>query len=211
MTTTSPAPVDDTGQLVADPRALLGVLSRLHATNDALVVWNRDQTFKILIRNDPTVLDDDTYAVEVAILCDEDEPDGERMARCLQLEHDGYFDEPGVFAIDTLTVRRGDDFVDGDLERARRLLNDVHAYAVCMCGKYLIKDADLTPGDAKLCLACELTARPGDLDADFCPICQEKSFKRHMTATKCCAQHLHAACLETWRAKNETCPLCRHV
>lgn len=205
-------PKDD--DLVQDPKALLGVMARLHATNDALIVWNCDQTFKILVRNDPTADDGpggDSYSVEIAILCDEDEPAGERMAQCLELEHDGFMDEPGVFAIDTVTVRRDADYVDGDLARAAKLLNEVHKYAVCACGKYLIKDADLIAGEAKLCLACQLTARPGDLDLDFCPICMEKAFRRHMTATKCCAQNLHASCLDVWRAKHASCPLCRHV
>ena len=203
----APGPDD----LVQDPQALLAVMVRLHATNDALIVWNCDRAFKILVRNDPTADDGDSYAVEVGILCDEDEPEGERMARCLALEHDGYMEEPGVFAIDTIVVRRGADYVDGDLARAAKLLNDVHAYTVCPCGKYLIKDADLVSGEAKLCLACQLTARPGDLELDFCPICMEKSFRLHMTATGCCGQRLHTGCLDVWRAKHASCPLCRHV
>jgi hypothetical protein len=197
--------------LVQDPQALLSVMCRLHATNDALIVWNCDRAFKILVRNDPTVEDGDSYAVEVAILCDEDEPEGERMARCLELEHDGYMEEPGVFAIDTIVVRRHPDHVRADLRRAAKLLNEVHAYMVCRCGQYLIKDANFLTGEAKLCLACQLTARPGDLELDFCPICMEKTFKRHMTATGCCGQRLHVSCLDVWRAKQQTCPLCRHV
>lgn len=182
-------------------------MQRLHASNDAVVFWNREETFKILIRNDPT--DDDTCTVELAILCDEDEPDGARMLKCLQLEHDGYFDEPGVFSVETLSVRRDATASDSDLLRAVSMINDVYEYVVCKCARYLIKDAHFLSSEPHLCLHCQLTARTGDKDVDFCPICQEKSFARHMETTACCKQRLHKACADVWREKNSLCPLCR--
>jgi hypothetical protein len=193
--------------LISDPLSLLAVLQRLQSSNDAVVFWNREETFKILVRNDPT--DDDTCTVELAILCDEDEPDGARMLKCLQLEHDGYFDEPGVFSVETMSVRRDATASDPDLLRAVSMINDVYEYVVCKCARYLIKDAQFLVGEPHLCLHCQLTARTGDTDVDFCPICQEKSFARHMETTPCCKQRLHKACADVWREKNSLCPLCR--
>jgi hypothetical protein len=192
--------------MISDPLSLLAVLQRLHASNDAVVFWNREETFKILVRNDPT--DDDTCTFELAILCDEDEPDGARMHKCLQLEHDGFFDEPGVFSVETLSVRRDASASDSDLLHAVSVINDVYEYTVCKCGRYLIKDAQFLC-EPHMCLHCQLTSRTGDKDVDFCPICQEKSFARHMETTPCCKQRLHKACADVWREKNSLCPLCR--
>lgn len=193
--------------LIADPLSLLAVVQRLHVSNDAVVFWNREETFKLLVRNDP--VDEETCSFELAILCDEDEPDGARMLKCLQLEHDGFFDEPGVFSVETLCVRRDATASDPDLLRAVGMINDVFEYTVCKCARYLIKDAQFLVGEPHLCLHCQLTARTGDADVDFCPICQEKSFTRHMETTPCCKQRLHTACADVWREKNVLCPLCR--
>jgi hypothetical protein len=190
-------------QLVCDGSALLSTLVRLHAHNDAIIFWNAEESFKILLRNDPVDLE--TYAFDLSILCEEDADDP--LNKMLQTEHDGFFDEPGVFTFETTTVSQSSTADSDDVRTAMTRINDIWAYKICMCGSYLIKD------DGSMCNFCAMTLTPADREVHFCPICHENSIRKHMTRQDCCSQYIHTSCLNTWYAKGDPssamCPLCR--
>lgn len=191
------------GVLVSDGAALLSALVRLHAHNDAIIFWNADESFKILMRNDP--VDSETYAFDLSILCEEDADDP--VNKLLQTEHDGYFDEPGVFTFETLSVSSSSGADADDVRHAMSRINELWAYKICPCGSYLIKDG------GSLCNFCDMTMTPADREVHFCPICHENSIRKHMTRQDCCSQYIHTSCLNTWYAKSGSsggaCPLCR--
>lgn len=188
--------------LVSDGSALLSALVRLHAHNDAIIFWNAEESFKILLRNDPVDLE--TYSFDLSILCEEDADDS--VNKLLQTEHDGYFDEPGVFTFETISVSSSSRADSEDVRHAMNRINELWAYKICPCGAYLIKD------EGSMCNFCEMTLTPADREVHFCPICHENSIQKHMTRQDCCSQYIHTTCLDTWYAKSDSsgvCPLCR--
>lgn len=183
---------------------MLACVLRMHMSNEAVVFWNHTKEFKIMLRNDP--VEADIVAFEVCIVSDEDE-DGGRMAKVLEMEYDGMHDE-GMFVVDTFSydleaVVRSPDVLDD----ARRTLNRVFNFTVCPCGKYFIKDY------ARMCMFCQLTKDSYDAPLHFCAICHEQSSEQLMVRQACCSQMLHRACLALWEVKSpsRSCPLCRHV
>lgn len=185
--------------LVKDPEAVLATLRRMRNTNGAVSFWNADHSIRFMLRNDAEAyelddIDPDAVHADLCIVVDEDDS---LIAKVLELEHDGYFDEPTMFVLESYEVA-------GDAGPVVEKLNEVHKYKVCPCARYLIKD------QADICLFCQLTAAPGACDKQFCPICHDDGIKAHMTTQACCDQPLHLACLATWRDQGKsTCPLCR--
>lgn len=195
--------------LVKDCKSMLACVLRMHAHNDAVIFWNAARDFRMLLRNDPS--DPGTIAFELCIVPDDDEDEDDQgsLARVLQLEHDGYMDDDGLFVVDTFSfamdeVARSPDLLEG----AKACVNRVHAYTLCMCGQHFVKDGATT------CLFCQLTEDPAAPDAGarhFCAICHDTGPPRYMTKQACCSQMLHRACLATWRCTSgdTRCPLCR--
>ncbi len=182
---------------VRDPQAVMATLRRLRNVNDAVSFWNAERTIKFMLRNDADSYEDDdlegTVHADLCIVVDEDDS---LIAKVLELEHDGYYDEPTMFVLESYSIV-------SDPGPLVAKLNEVHKYRICPCGAYLIKD------EAAMCLFCEMTAEP-DASKLFCAICQDQGVRAHMTFQGCCGQPLHKACLASWRdGGKETCPLCR--
>ena len=192
--------------LVKDARSLISTCQRLSVSNDAVVFWNVDNQFKLMLRNDP--IDQDTCGFDISIMTGEDD-DVEDLSSVLALEHDGYFDEPGMFVLETMSFPRDAAPEHADVVKAMDTINRIFGYRLCPCGSYLIKDSLDT--NATICTFCQLTATAAELEPVFCPICQDSTIRKHMTVQTCCNQALHRSCLETWLAKSDCtrCPLCR--
>lgn len=203
--TTAPA-ADDDEVLVRDASSLISTCQRLSASNDAVAFWNVDHKFKLMLRNDP--IDNETLGFDISILAGEDD-DVEDLSAVLALEHDGYFDEPGMFVLETLSFPRDAAPDHPEVLKARDTINRIFGYRLCPCGSYLIKDSQDT--SASICAFCQLTATAEDLEPVFCPICQDSTIRKHMTFQPCCSQALHRSCLDTWMSKSDSlrCPLCR--
>lgn len=198
-----------TDALVKDCQSMLACVLRMHThDNGAIVFWNASRDFRMLLRNDPE--EPGTVAFELCIVHDnDDDDDPDVLTEALQLEHDGYMDEDGMFVVDTFSYAMDELVRSPDLlEDARACVNRVHAYSLCKCGKYFVKDG------AASCLFCQLTEDPVAPDAGarhFCTICHDTGGSRHMVKQACCGQMLHRACLATWRStsRDTRCPLCR--
>jgi hypothetical protein len=191
------------GVLIHDPEALVGVIKRLHATNDGVTFWNHERSFKLMLRNDPSPEAEDSVACELVMVVDEDD---ERMATLMELDGDGYLEEPGTYILDTWTFKLA--HLDAAaVAKVQAAINRVYLTTVCPCGDYLIKD------DATYCVYCHMVGTPEDKTHHFCSICCDSGIRMHMTVMPCCQQCLHETCLRTWRHKSgdERCPFCRQV
>lgn len=192
-------------EVVKDVKCLLACVLRMHLSNEAVVFWNATREFRMMLRNDPD--EPGVLSFELCLAPSDDEEEDEGVSKVLQLEHEGYFDE-GLFVLDSFSYQmdeavRSPELLDGACAR----INQVHAYSICRCSAYFIKDA------AKLCLFCQMSNdAPGGAE-HFCAICHESSIERHMVKKACCGQMLHRACLATWEVKSSDsrCPLCRAV
>ena len=212
--------------MIQDARALLGALRRLQTANDAVIFWNAEGSFKLMLRNDASEAletDPDSMGWDLSIVWDEDEEDDDAntnsmrdVGKVLQLEPDGFLDEPGTFIVDSGSLdlaaaseALGSSDCGGcceDLRKVMAAVNKLHACTVCPCGKYLIKDAEAS------CIVCHMTSAPGDVRSHFCAICQCDGARRHMAQQPCCGQYLHVRCLSGWTgswAGTPVCPLCR--
>lgn len=200
------SPAAESRELVSDPKSFLKALARLHQNNDAILFWNVDDTFRILLRNDP--VETDSYTFDLSILCDDDASEG-WLQKLLQTDHDGYFEEDGVFTFETISVSTESDGSSDDTKHAMEQVNALWRYRVCPCKKYLIKDAE------HICTFCEMTMTEADTVEEFCPICHDTAIRKHMIQQACCSQFMHNACLETWVSKTSDvparCPMCRGV
>lgn len=206
--------------LVKDARCLAAALTRMHAaraepdrqgSSDAVMFWNASRDFLIMLRNsyDEDDEDDDdpdpNLRFEVCIMQPDDEDDA--LVEALELEHDGEREGDGTCVLQTFSVPAAR---PEDLEPAREFINRVHAWELCKCGAYFIKD------DAPLCLFCQMTDDAGDgpgAPDDACAICHERGLARHMRRQACCGASLHRLCLSKWATKSDDarCPLCRAV
>jgi hypothetical protein len=198
--TSKAAPQAPSAALVQDPSTLVAVLKRLRATNDGIVFWNRQRTFRLMLRNDPADLDD-SIACELVLLFDEDD---DAMSSLMELSGEGYQEETGTWVLEQWAFRELDlDSVT--VSKVAEAINRAYLTTVCACSRYLIKD------DGMYCVFCQMTATPADKAAHFCPICHEQGAAMHMARLPCCGQRLHRQCLHTWRQKSrdERCPMCR--
>ena len=204
----------DAGEaVVRDIKRLRSTLRRLQASNDAVMLRNAEGTLKLLLCNDPDMDDEHdsvkTVYADLCIVVDEDEA----IEKALELEPSGYkswHGETSVFVLDSfeVTMEGSDKEVDEELQEVARCINTACRYRICPCGDYLIKDG------ADVCLYCDMTAGPGELEAtEFCAICQDKGCRAHMVLQTCCNQTLHRGCLATWKTRGEgdtdRCPMCR--
>lgn len=180
----------------------LGCLRRLHNHNDAVMFWNHDKDFRIMIRNDPC--DDVTLGFEICIIADEDDD----ICNVLQLsclgpaaycEDDTYVLETYSLSMEEVTAK------PSLLEPALECVNSIFNYSMCPCGDHLIKD------DSAICYYCQLSSSVDDMTQAFCFVCHQTSIKKHMKLLDCCHQYLHRACLEKWEnvAADASCPHCR--
>ena len=192
---------------VSDVKCMLACLLRMHMSNEAVVFWNHSREFKVMIRNDP--VDSETVAFDVCIVYgDEDDETAasQQVPKVLEMEYDGYFDDEGTFVVEDFSYKMDQVVRHPDmLDDARKKINEIHAFRICRCGSYFIKDG------AALCLYCQLTDEKYDSSRHFCAICHEHSIERHMLRQPCCNQMLHRSCLSTWviTSKDTRCPLCR--
>lgn len=200
MSTAAPPPPKPIDCLVVrDSASLLSVLWRLRNANEAVLFYNQDASLKLMLRNDPEDLD--TLACDLCIVADEEDDQTQRM---LELHADGYCEDPTTYVLDTWSFDASKVTV-ADVDKVAAAINEAYLLRVCPCRRYLIKD------DASYCLYCHLTSTPADQQHHFCPICYDDGVRMHMTVMPCCSQPLHRQCLDTWRAKSDSCPLCRQA
>ncbi len=192
------------GPLVRDAGSLAEALRRLMYTNDCVLFYNEQQTLKLMLRNDP--IDSETIAFELCLVVPEDD---DAMLKLVELNNDGYLDDPTTYVIDSWSYPL-EGFGAEQARKAMEAVNGAYELRVCPCGRYLIKDP--TGGDETACVFCTMTAAGPEARAGhYCPICCEQGARMHMVLQPCCQQLLHAGCLATWKAKSEDerCPLCR--
>jgi hypothetical protein len=188
------------GTLIRDPAALCHALRRLHASNDGVVFWNHQRTFKLMLRNDPCD-SDDALACELLMVFDDDDA---AMTAMMELGGDAYMEEPGSYVLEQWGFKL--DALDARaVEKVAAALNRAYLTRVCPCGKYLVRD------DGGHCVFCQMTSTPEDRTKHFCSICCDGGLRMHMDLLPCCQQYLHRHCLATWRRKSgdTRCPLCR--
>ena len=189
--------------LIKDAQQLVACLKTICATNDAIVLYNHDETLKLLIRHDPdAMLEDEEHDLPFELCMVTDERDA-AWTTLIDLEYDGFVDEDGdTFVFDTMVVSPDD---PESITKAVDRINQVYNMALCNCKRYLTRNRQ------PACLFCVLTSTKEDMQLIFCPICQEESARRHMKQQHCCTQWLHPHCLKRWldTDENDTCPLCR--
>ncbi len=186
-------------ELVCDADSLFTALKRLHATNDGVLFWNEQRSLQLMLRNDP--VDAETLSCELVLIF---EVEDEKMQRLLDLTNDGFFDEPGVYVLDSWTFQMNE-FTPHAARKVMDAVNSAYLYRVCPCASYLVKD------DGAICVFCHMTSKAEDRTPHFCSICCEDGMAMHMRRQACCQQHMHSHCLATWLAKSgdDRCPLCR--
>lgn len=204
--------------IIREPDALIPVLQRLKATSAAICMFNADRTFQIMLRsidiemgdddeNRENRNDDDELNFDVCLVKpDEDSVvDDAQWETILQLEYDGYLDgDDMVFVMDEWTLSaRGSD--RKTLLDAVQRINSVYAMSICPCKQYFIKDG----GD--MCPFCQLTSTAADLKPAYCCVCASTMPRKHMVCQPCCAQPIHAHCLQTWQVRSGDlrCPMCQ--
>ena len=197
------------GPLIKEPSHFLSCLRRLHTYNDAVMFYNVDRTFKLMIRNDPDLADENAMACDISIVHDRDNEDAdyaEKWTEILSLEHDGYYDDDSTFVLESFQFAVDELPTSEAVTSAANKINDIYAMTVCPCQRYLIKD-----GHATICTYCLLSSSTQGLRPCFCCVCQESTPQMHMNLQKCCDQYIHNKCLTTWYAKSDQrlCPLCR--
>lgn len=195
-------PITEKQMLVKEPGHFIRCLQRMKQQNTGVMFYNYDQSFKILLRNDPDC-PDGTLGGELCIVyMVDDDPKDEIVQKSIKLEPDGYVDEDGVFVLDSFSF--GCDDISAALDAAARL-NEVYVMSICPCQNYFIKDG------GTMCLFCSLTSSKHDLHPRFCCVCQEASAQMHMLVQPCCSQHIHTSCLATWHhtSGKAQCPMCR--
>lgn len=180
-------------------RAFRGTIRRIHNTNEALMFWNREATFKIMLRSDACT--DEKVGIEVCAVLDDD-----RLRQAFEMECSGYVDEDDVYVFDTFefdaeVLERDEDVVRPAVD----LVNAIFEFTLCQCDRRIIRD------DTKLCLLCHLTSKDEDLVSVFCFVCFETGVKKHFTTLTCCNQAVHTRCLQQWHTSNtqKRCPHCR--
>lgn len=202
-TGTSPPPPETQKpeMLVKEPSHLIAAMDRLRRDNTGIVFRNCDDTFKILLRNDPDA-DAGMVAGDICIVHGEDDPRDEIVRRVIDLDPDGYEDEHGTFVMESFCFPRTD--LEAATETALRL-NLLFASPMCRCQMYLIKDR------RPMCVFCTLTSTSEDLKPHFCCVCQDASPQMHMRLQSCCSQYVHPSCLTKWHTTSgkTQCPMCR--
>lgn len=176
-------------------------LKRVHATNSAVTYFSKDESFKLMIRNDPEGGAGKYMVVDLVIVAPEDE---DRVLDVLELENDGWWDDedPAAFVVESWEFEK--DAPDEDeLTEMMEYVNATYKYTFCPCGKYFIKD------DRDVCVFCDMTASDDDLRKESCPICLSDGYMMHMKKTACCGQIVHRECCKAWTNKSKTCALCR--
>lgn len=189
--------------LIKEPARLLACVQRLYTHNDALMFYNIDRSFKLMLRNDPDNNgEDDVYACDLSIVHDSDD---EHITEILALTPDGYFEDDTTFIIDSFQFKHEEMPTSENVISSMEKINDYYAMTICPCSKNFIKDG------GSICLFCTLTCSSQDLRTRFCCVCQESSLEMHMLLQPCCSQHIHTRCLQQWYTKSDSnrCPMCR--
>lgn len=194
------------GPLVRDADSMAEALRRLMYSNDCVLFYNEQQTLKLMLRNDP--IDAETIAFELCIVVPEDD---DAMLKLVDLNNDGYLDDPTTYVLDSWSYPL-EGFGAEQARKPMEAVNRAYELRVCPCGRYLVKDHGTGPAEATACVFCTMVAAGAEARAEhYCPICCEQGARMHMALQPCCQQLLHSSCLATWHAKSddERCPLCR--
>jgi hypothetical protein len=178
-------------------------LQRIHSTNSGVTYTNEDDTFKLMIRNDPEGGAGKYMVMDLVIVAPEEE---ERVVNALEMENDGWWDDddPSSFIVESWEFDKKTPDED-ELKEMMEYVNATYAYKICPCAKYFIKD------QKEMCFYCELTASEDGIKKATCPICLSDGYMMHMKTTTCCSQIVHHDCARTWSVKGKTgtCALCR--
>ena len=191
---------------LTEREALRRALVRLVDAHDGdpLAFWNRSREFKLAFK---------------VTLCDDDLPDADpakweleasvcvvaeehvQAALDMQPGWEPDEDDEKLCVVTTLGVEMSN---DGDIDELARAQQVAYDMELCPCSEYFVMD-----GHA-YCAFCELRAREADLERAECAICKESALLLHLPPAPCCgARAFHSRCLNTWKATNPICPLCR--
>lgn len=187
-------------KLVEEESSFVKCLARVATDKDAVMFYNESKEFKLMIRHVSQDEGEETGENQFELVVTLDPEREETLAKVLELEHDGYFDDAYSFVVHSFTQL--------EAEEAMALVNETWLWRFCACGKYFIKQ----PGfDA--CLFCEMTMPPpSQTDKHMeCPVCLKSSCSNHMIQQSCCQNFIHSLCIDRWKERNPTCPLCRAV
>jgi hypothetical protein len=181
---------------------LWNVIKRLHAENDGVIFKSKDETFKIMIRNDPEGGAGRFAVVELVIVVDDSEDD---LYDVLELDSNGWWDDEdeSSYIVESWEFDRKEPD-EAELDEMFEYVNKVYNYVFCPCGKYFIKDGK------DLCFFCELTSTEEKLKKFECPICMDEGHEMHSKTMKCCSNKIHINCHKQWYNKgNKKCAICR--
>jgi len=188
--------------LIESNDRLRSALRRVHDANTGVMLTNKNDDFKMMIRNDPDGGDGYFMTFEVVIIADDNNA---ILRKCLDHYVDtvGFEDDEGQeFIIGSFEIdkRGGDD----DTEDLAKLMNELYETSYCQCGQRFIHDGK------NMCVFCEMTATPEKLAPFDCAVCMETGHDFHSTKMKCCGNKLHVLCDDQWfRKGNKTCAFCR--
>jgi hypothetical protein len=189
--------------MISHTERLWSAMERIYEANSGVAFKNIDDSFKILVRNDPEGSAGHFMAIEVAIIV---EPDDDILMECVNnYVNAAGFDSPEEqeFIINTFEFDKRDPDAE-DLEEFMKFLNDLQQTIICSCGKRFITDGK------DMCVFCDLIATPEKLQTFECPVCLEQCKELHSHTMKCCNHKIHLLCDVNWYKKgNKKCALCR--
>ena len=189
-----------TPHLIKSFAAFSAVVDFLVKNNEAVVFYNANKEFKIVLRNDPIMEGDGgSCGLEVGILIDEATKNPIALETNGWDDDDAFIIESAVFQQDVLSVDTTACEALGGIVNA---VNTLYDWTICrICAEHFVKR-----NDHDLCIYCRMTSKAGDLDATFCAVCQESGSKMLFERLPCCGNQLHKHC---WKKCVGKCPLCR--
>ncbi|NBX51753.1 RING-H2 finger protein [bacterium] len=197
--------------VIQDVDHLLSGLQRLKKNNDALIFHNHDNTFKILLRNDPDA-EDETFSGDLCIYYPDETSQDEAVKRVVKLDTEGYEEDDVTYVLESFELQLSDREAAADMAT---YINRVYAMQICRCRRYFIRDVHDFAASARkgmeMCVFCTMTGTPTGMAPQFCVVCHEISPKMHMTTQLCCGQTFHTSCLDAWYESSGkmSCPHCR--
>ena len=187
-------------KMISCPKRLWGAVERIHKNDTGVVFPNANESFQILIRNNPEGGAGHFAMIDVCIPNDEDD---DMLARCLETYVGGVGFDGDEFIVHTFEFDTRKPSAE-ELAECMKRINELHATTICNCGKRFITDGK------EMCLFCDLTATEEMLAETECPICLQTCLHMHSRTMACCNKKIHILCDANWYTKgNKKCPMCR--
>ena len=190
--------------LIESNERLVSALHRIHDANTGVTFSNKNNDFKVMVRNDPDGGVGHFMTFEVVIIA---EDNNAILRKCLDhfVDTVGFEDDGGQeFIVGSFEVDKRVGSGEDDVEDLKEMLNNLYETSYCQCGQRFIHDGQ------DMCVFCDMTATPEKLAPFDCAVCMETGHDFHSTKMKCCGNKLHVLCDDQWfRKGNKTCAFCR--